>query len=372
MDAVIFGLEHQARALTAQTQEQEHIRFLVGSLTLRHENQIHLVTFNDDENRVDCSYYPHPAGEVWDISSCPTDPSIFATCYSKPTETSANVQAAIWKMPDEDAGPDHNLTELFNLDECQASLKCVLWNPSGESDKLVSVDVDTVRVWDLKAGVTSATLKSAIANPNKGASKFSKGRWNPHHNSSQVAVAMETSIKGWDLRTQKVAYTIDQAHGQFVRDMDFNPNKQYYLLSGGDDCKIKFWDIRNCSEPVRVQSDHSHWVWNVRYNHFHDQLILSSSSDSRVILSSVMTLSSDPGGRGYESEDPSASPATAKKQKEATVDRVVHVYEEHEDSVYAVEWSSADPWVFASLSHDGRLVINRVPREEKYKILEVM
>ena len=50
-------------------------------------------------------------------------------------------------------------------------------------------------------------------------------------------------------------------------------------------------------------------------------------------------------------------------------DGVIATYEEHEDSVYAVDWSCADPWVFASLSYDGRLVINRVPRAEKYKIL---
>ena len=50
-------------------------------------------------------------------------------------------------------------------------------------------------------------------------------------------------------------------------------------------------------------------------------------------------------------------------------DGVISTYEEHEDSVYTVDWSSADPWVFASLSYDGRLVINRVPRAEKYKIL---
>jgi hypothetical protein len=37
--------------------------------------------------------------------------------------------------------------------------------------------------------------------------------------------------------------------------------------------------------------------------------------------------------------------------------------------VYSVEWSSADPWTFASLSYDGRLVINKVPRAEKYMIL---
>lgn len=57
------------------------------------------------------------------------------------------------------------------------------------------------------------------------------------------------------------------------------------------------------------------------------------------------------------------------RAKEPLKDSVVSTYEEHEDSVYAAEWSSADPWLFASLSYDGRLVINRVPRALKYRIL---
>lgn len=56
------------------------------------------------------------------------------------------------------------------------------------------------------------------------------------------------------------------------------------------------------------------------------------------------------------------------EQKPLT-DGVLCRYDEHEDSVYAAEWSAADPWVFASLSYDGRLVINRVPRNTKYQIL---
>ena len=54
-------------------------------------------------------------------------------------------------------------------------------------------------------------------------------------------------------------YSIEGAHGQSVRDLDFNPNKQYYLVSCGDDCKVKFWDQRNTDEPLMVLSDHSHW-----------------------------------------------------------------------------------------------------------------
>lgn len=54
-------------------------------------------------------------------------------------------------------------------------------------------------------------------------------------------------------------YCIENAHGQLVRDVDFNPNKQYYLASCGDDCKVKFWDTRSVTEPVRTLEEHSHW-----------------------------------------------------------------------------------------------------------------
>jgi WD40 repeat protein len=50
-------------------------------------------------------------------------------------------------------------------------------------------------------------------------------------------------------------------------------------------------------------------------------------------------------------------------------DRLINSYDYHEDSVYSTSWSSANPWVFASLSYDGRLVFNLVPQDEKYKIL---
>jgi hypothetical protein len=57
------------------------------------------------------------------------------------------------------------------------------------------------------------------------------------------------------------------------------------------------------------------------------------------------------------------------RSQRVLADGVISVCEEHEDSVYSVEWSCADPWIYASLSYDGRLVISRVPRTTKYQIL---
>ena len=104
----------------------------------------------------------------------------------------------------------------------------------------------------------------------------------------------------------------------------------------------------------------------MRYNTFHDQLVLTCSSDNKVVLTSVSSLSSEPYKTLIDDEN---GGKLQQQQQVANTDKLVKMYEEHEDSVYAVEWSAVEPWIFGSLSYDGRFVISKVPREEKYKIL---
>ncbi|XP_048452962.1 EARP-interacting protein homolog [Rhincodon typus] len=240
----------------------------------------------------------------------------------------------------------------------------------GCGTKIASLTDNYILLWDLQESSSKAVLSCSTTLKGKGQLKFTSGCWSPHHNCSQLATANDTAIRGWDIRTMCQVYCIENAHGQLVRDLDFNPNKQYYLASCGDDCKVKFWDTRNVHEPVKTLEEHSHWVWSVRYNHSHDQLVLTASSDSRVILSNMVSISSEPFGHLVDDDDLSDHEDNHNEdKKEPLQDSIIATYEEHEDSVYAVEWSSADPWLFASLSYDGRLVINRVPRALKYSIL---
>ncbi|XP_061282727.1 EARP and GARP complex-interacting protein 1 isoform X3 [Bos javanicus] len=291
--------------------------------------------------------------------------------------------AAVWRMPlelepggqdspEDAASPAHALELLCHLEPAaRGSTACVAWEPAGDGKRVISLADNHILLWDLQESSSQAVLASSASLEGKGQLKFTTGRWSPHHNCSQVATANDTAIRGWDTRTMSQIYCIESAHGQLVRDLDFNPNKQYYLASCGDDCKVKFWDTRNVAEPVKTLEEHSHWVWNVRYNHSHDQLVLTGSSDSRVILSNMVSISSEPFGHLVDDDDLSDQEERRleEKSQEPPQDSVIATYEEHEDSVYAVDWSSADPWLFASLSYDGRLVINRVPRALKYHIL---
>lgn len=42
---------------------------------------------------------------------------------------------------------------------------------------------------------------------------------------------------------------------------------------------------------------------------------------------------------------------------------------EHVDSVYDMAWGAADAWIYVSVGYDGKVVLNHVPSNEKYKIL---
>ncbi|KAL1469436.1 hypothetical protein MTO96_025045 [Rhipicephalus appendiculatus] len=353
--AVIYGLELQSRSLAALAAETETACFLVGTQSLKCDNQIHVLVYNEETNSLSKAVYIHSAGELWHLACSPTDKTLFSSCYNEITKAGkCEMQAAIWKLPEvpsvgELSPPDDGLASLPRLEKVThldtlkygTEVPRVLWEPT-EGRKLVSLVNNNLLMFDLASAGTSATLTGCITVELKGNPRLTCAAWNPHQSCTLVAAAVDTGIKAFDLRSmhpvsvEEQRTTIEGAHGQLVRELDFNPNRQYFLASCGDDCLAKFWDVRNPSEPAVTLSDHSHWVWSVRYNHFHDQLVLTSKQR-----------------------------LTGKCEK----DGVIATYEEHEDSVYAVHWSTADPWLFASLSYDGRLVLNRVPRTEKYRIL---
>lgn len=385
--AVIHGLEFQARALTAQVAETDAIRFLVGTQSLKTDNQVQCIDFDDDSSAISKTAYLHRAGEIWHVSASPCHRDVLATCYNKVSEGKCEMRSTLWRMPSEEgamAGSGDDATTAMtpsleplcdlSAEDVGGDTKCVVWQPTDDR-RLFSLVDHRILLWDLVESGSRAKLTSQWSVEGKSHSRLSAGTWNPHQNSTQIATAHDTWIRGWDLRTQKSVYVVENAHGTLVRDLNFNPNKQYVLASCGDDCKVKFWDVRFPTEPVETLDVHSHWVWCVRYNHFHDQLVLTSSSDSRVVLHDVTSISSEPFGHSIEDdEDDGSKPEEDDGGKERSVNGggqngVIATYEEHEDSVYAVEWSSSDPWLFASLSYDGRLIVNRVPKAVKYRIL---
>lgn len=53
----------------------------------------------------------------------------------------------------------------------------------------------------------------------------------------------------------------------------------------------------------------------MRYNHSHDQLVLTGSSDSRLILSNMVSISSEPFGHLVDDDDLSDNEETQQDEK---------------------------------------------------------
>ena len=96
----------------------------------------------------------------------------------------------------------------------------------------------------------------------------------------------------------------------------------------------------------------------------------SGSSDNTVNLWRISSISSLPYDTSpkYDPEASAQDPEAAAASEEVP-DLKVKCMDQHEESVYGVAWSASEAWMYASLSLDGRVILNQIPSSEKYKIL---
>ncbi|KAF3446881.1 hypothetical protein FNV43_RR12061 [Rhamnella rubrinervis] len=335
-----YGLKYQARCISDVKADTDHTSFITGTVSLKEENEVHLIRLSTGGTELVCEgLFSHP-NEIWDLASCPFDQRIFSTVYS----TGESYGAAIWQIPElygELNSPQ--LERITSLDAHVGKIKCVLWWPSGRHDKLISIDEENLFLWNLDVSRKATQIQSQES---AGMLHYlSGGAWDPH-DTNAVAATSESSVQFWDLRTMKKTNTIEHTH---ARNIDYNPKKHHILVTAEDESGIRIWDLRKPKVPIHELPGHTHWTWAVRCNPEYDGLILSSGTDSAVNL----WLASPSMRDELTSERPVDSPTKR-------IDPLLNSYSDYEDSVYGLSWSSREPWIFASLSYDGRVVVESV------------
>ncbi|KAK9511825.1 hypothetical protein O3M35_000413 [Rhynocoris fuscipes] len=358
---LIYGLEFQARSLTVQQTDTDLTRFMVGTQTLKiASNQIHIVEVCDDTGVLSAQTFSHPSGELWHLHWSPHDSQLFSACYNTITEDQGtSMKCAIYSIHKGEENEENKL-ETINVFDTESEAKVSFFHPN-DSSKLLIVSDSKFGIWDIANGTPTETFKKPVQA--KGGSKMSNGKWNPLESGAAVATIQESSVKGWDLRSSKEVWSIDQPESPIIRDMDYNRNRQHILCTCGDDGRLKIWDTRAVERgPVlALPGTHTHWAWAVRYNLVHDELLLSCGSDSCCRLWWAGAAASESAPPPYETI--TSSPPTESARQQIYADGPLHDFTTSDDSVYTVEWSAVDPWTFAFLSYDGRLIIHRVPKE---------
>jgi len=338
-------------------------RFMVGTCALQQRNEIHLVEFAEDTAEVVCRQALPHEDEIWLLSVSPNDSRQVLT-YSSGKSSPA---LRLWHTGDPEL-QEATLQEAAALADEETPLtavKSILWDPHREGTVVVA-DSEAVHVF--QGGIAgggagfSKTLTLHVGQ------RCSSACLDPHH-PQQVSTVDDAHLKTWDLRASRLAFKRDGAHLFGARDVDYNPNVPYQVLTAGEDATLRFWDLRQLSKCLRALSSpqsggHHHWITRARFNGHHDQLVLSCGTDSAVCLWRVGPVASVPLGAEVKSAQNGAA-VEARQPPDGLIKR----FEEHEDSCYSCCWSAVDAWIFASVSYDGKLVINRVPGEEKYRIL---
>ena len=284
----------------------------------------------------------------------------------------------------------------------------------------------SIKTYDL----TKEEYGNIIELPDDNTSYITKCSLDPH-NSNLIGSISGANFLVYDVRGggNKPVVDIQGAHMYSIKDLDYNPNRPYFVATGGEDGLVKFWDLRSAGKDgngniglsgisntvgkkenlpppppssssstddignnnkhsllCKVLLGHTHWLTTVKYNRFHDQLLASAGTDSCVNLWRVSSISSAPlleldddnsmnesfeGDDEYEKRDSRGGSISAGKilPKSNTGDMRLSSFSGHGESVYDIAWSACDAWVFASLSFDGNVVLNHVSSEEKYKIL---
>lgn len=187
-----------------------------------------------------------------------------------------------------------------------------------------------------------------------------------------IALGVMKNIVEVDLRQSsgETAIQIKDAHDGGVRDVNYNPLRRYGIISAGDDNLIRYWDTRKTDQALNVISGHSHWINRVVFNSYHPTLVLSASSDSSMNLYSLPTAMKslgkvlDNGADDYATEQ-----FDLEEESSLTTDKLVCKITEHDDSIVDVCWSSQSPWIFASISYDGKCMIHRVPNQLKEELI---
>lgn len=126
---------------------------------------------------------------------------------------------------------------------------------------------------------------------------------------------------------------------------------------------------------------HSHWINQVKYNPAHDELLLTCSSDGLVNLWDLPSVASKPMDvemdefDEIEKEEEEKNKENEKKEEDEkklnVKDSLIQSIDEHEESVYSLTWSSKNPWVFASASYGGRILIHNTPSIISSRILSL-
>lgn len=377
--SLAFGLELPARAIAPlhvpsanETSASTVHRFIVGTCNYAGGNKLQLLEMSEDHtpNSVECAAVWTHENEIVSISPSPsaTEQPLFSVIHRTFTGGTPAHKATLYALP----SLTGDVVPVATI--ASRNVRRLVWEPHG-ARKIVAAIVgpaeaaaadgggDAVALFNVESSLKSsaepaAEAEVALPQTHPNANDLA---WNPHH-AHTFAVAANDAIVKVDARAKSVVVVAASAHVGNVLSVDFNPNRMHVIASSGEDGAVRVWDLRKTDAALLTSfssatAGHGHWVTQVRFNPTHDQILLTASADFTAKLWHAQSLV------------PLGSQSAAAPPQAAASDSVVRTLSDFGESVQGCAWSAASPWVYAALSFNGKVVLDRVPQDLVMSIL---
>lgn len=390
-----YDCDAPARSLVA-VGDGDSTMFAAGTQTIRGDNAVHVVSHDRDRDVARCTaVLTHADGEIWSMDARCSDGSsggvrdVLATAFDGVDGTSRG-GVAIWRLPpslDPRGDPTRGdlarvgtvrWSDLSDVSDVSAAPRCVRWSAADPAVLAVVADsflaivrVDAAGAADPEPS-TRGALPAGSFVPSPSCASF-----HPDEAHVLAIAGFGPDVHVYDARAglRAPVQTVRGAHALQVRGVDYDPGAAgTSLATCGDDGSIKTWDTRAPTKPTGDSAandghddGHAHWAWCVAHNpEYPDRLLASCGGDGVVRL--WRTDGGVPGGgaaSGFDGGFDGAGLVGSSRLRAAASFRGSHA-----DTVYQTAWGRGDDaWTLASVSYDGRVVLDQVPRAEKYRIL---
>ena len=115
----------QARCISALIGEKESTVFVVGTLSVQQDNEVHLFEVPDrgEPRRLGDHPFKHPK-EIWDLAPSPTVSDLLFTTYRDPTaQEPLRFHSSLWKIEHYSG----TLREMTKLEHSSSIKKCAIF-----------------------------------------------------------------------------------------------------------------------------------------------------------------------------------------------------------------------------------------------------
>jgi hypothetical protein len=145
-------------------------RFLIGTNSHKKENELHLIAYSEDSNRIDQEAIfsiDNGNSEILSLSSCPANPSLFACGLSETNSVKGVHKVGIYGMGEVlEPSKEFDKKKLKTKAELQGHISpvhSVLWEEETNmiSKEIISADNDSVMIWDLPSLATKSQIKAS-------------------------------------------------------------------------------------------------------------------------------------------------------------------------------------------------------------------